>query len=230
MCGSGPGETACPHFSTRPSYIDIIEVATGTRSVWRGGTSNAFTVASLSWTAHGRQLVYLGQSCAHFQPNSEVCAAGVRTAQVRALNPAARGGRLDSGPLLLSQSAWLPYIVQAQISPDGTTITAVVLSGRKTTSHGASDLLPPNLSVIQVSTASGRPLRVLYQRYLGRITRMNSGPDVLQLSQDTAGQHWMLSGGLCGGLHCQGAFNGWLHNGLLVPLAPVSGREADEAW
>ena len=72
VCGNGPGEPACPHFSTRPSYIDIIETATGTRSVWRGGTSNAFTVASLSWTADGRQLVYLGQSCAHFQPNSEV--------------------------------------------------------------------------------------------------------------------------------------------------------------
>ena len=191
----------CPHFSTRPSYIDIIDVATGTRSVWRGGTSNAFTVASLSWTAHGRQLVYLGQSCAHFQPNSEVCAAGVRTAQVRALDPAARGGRLDSGPVLLNQSARLPYIVQAQISPDGTTITAVVLTGRKTTSHGLSDLLPPNLSVIQVSRASGQPLRVLYQRYLGRITDMNTGPDFLQLSQDSAGQHWMLSGGLCGSLH-----------------------------
>ena len=108
VCGSRPGETACPHFSTRPSYIDIIEVATGTRSVWRGGTSNAFTVASLSWTARGRQLVYLGQSCAHFQLDSEVCSAGVRTAQVRALNPAAGGGRLDSGPVLLRQSARLP--------------------------------------------------------------------------------------------------------------------------
>ena len=64
VCGSRPGKTACPHFSTRPSYIDIIEVATGTRSVWRGGTGPAFTVASLSWTARGRELVYLGQSCA----------------------------------------------------------------------------------------------------------------------------------------------------------------------
>ncbi len=108
VCGSGRGVPACPHFSTRPSYIDIIDVATGTRGVWRGGTSNAFTVASLSWTAHDRQLVYLGQSCAHFQPNSEVCAAGVRTAQVRALDPAIRGGRLDSGPVLLNQSARLP--------------------------------------------------------------------------------------------------------------------------
>jgi hypothetical protein len=230
VCGSRPGESACPHFSTRPSYIDIIQVATGTRGVWRGGTSNAFTVASLSWTAHGRQLVYLGQSCAHFQPNSEMCASGVRTAQVRALNPAAPGGRLDSGPVLLDQSAALPYIAQAQISPDGTTITAVVLTGRKISSHGLSDLLPPHLSVIQVSRASGQPLRVLYQRYLGRTTRMNTDPDVLQLSQDSAGQHWMLSGGLCGGLHCQGAFNGWLRDGLLVPLPPVTGREADEAW
>ena len=103
----------------------------------------------------------------------------------------------------------------------------MVLTGRKT---GPRNLLPPNLSVIQVSRASGQPLRVLYQRYLGRITRMNSGPDVLQLSQDSAGQYWMLSGGLCGGLHCQGAFNGWLRGGSLVPLSPVSGREADEAW
>ena len=26
------------HFSTHPDYIDIIDVATGARSVWRGGT------------------------------------------------------------------------------------------------------------------------------------------------------------------------------------------------
>lgn len=228
VCGSGPGEPACPHFRIRPNYIDVIDVATGTRSVWRGGTGEDFTVASLSWTAHGRQLVYLGQTCAHFQPYSPVC-PGARIAQVRALNPVARGGRLDGGPVLLNQSAGLPYIVQAQISPDGTTITAVVLSGGKTSSQGSIDL-PPNLAVIQVSTASRQLVRVLYQRYLGRTTRTNAEPNVLQLSQDSAGQHWMLSGGLCGGVPCQGAFNGWLRDGQLVPLPPVTGREVNEAW
>lgn len=231
VCGTGPGESQCPHFRAHPGYIAVIDVATGARSVWRGGTGSAFTVASLSWATGGRQLVYLGQTCAHFQLNTEVCTHGVRTAELRALDPAARGGRLDSGPVLLRQSARFPYIVQAQISPDGATITVVMLTGKRTPPHGLIDLVPPNLSVIQVSRASGQPLRVLYQRHLGSITGMNNGPDVLQLSQDSAGQHWMLSGGgLCGGHHCQGKFNGWLRGGRLVPLPPVNGAEVDEAW
>ncbi len=130
------------------------------------------------------------------QLNSEVCARGVRTAEVRALNPAAGGGRLDSGPVLLRQSARYPYIAQAEISPDGTTITAVVLSGRRYSAHGFADMTPEDLSVIQVSRSSGQPLRVLYQRNLGRTTDINTGPDFLQLSQDGAGKHWMLNGGL----------------------------------
>ena len=175
---------------------------TGTRSVWRGGTGPAFSVASLSWTADGRQLVYLGQSCRSLQLDSEVCAHGGRTAEVRALNPAAGGGRLDSGPVLLRQSARYPYIAQAQISPDGTTITAVVLTGRMSSSHQVPDMAPEDLSVIQVSRSSRQPLRVLYQRNLGRTTEINTGPDFLQLSQDGSGQHWMLNGGLpAPGLH-----------------------------
>jgi len=83
--------------------------------------------------------------------------------------------------------------------------------------------------VIQVSRATGQPLRVLYQRNLGRTTDINTGPDFLQLSQDSAGQHWMLNGGLCAG-HCTDGFNGWLRDGRLVPLPPVTGREVNEAW
>jgi hypothetical protein len=225
-CG-GPGERPCP--APRPDYIGIIDAGTGTRSVWRGGTGPVFSVASLSWTADGRQLVYLGQSCRRQQLDSEVCAHGGRTAEVRALNPAAGGGRLDSGPVLLRQSARYPYIAQAQISPDGTTITAAVLTGRMSSSHGVGDMVPPDLSVIQVSRATGQPLRLLYQRNLGPTTVINTGPDFLQLSQDSAGRHWMLNGGLCAG-HCTDGFNGWLRNGQLVPLSPVNGREVDQAW
>lgn len=225
-CG-GPGQRPCP--AARPDYIDIINAGTGTRSEWRGGTVPAFSVASLSWAADGRQLVYLGQSCHHLQLNSEACARGSRTAEVRALNPVAGGGRLDSGPVLLRQSVRYPYIAQAQITPDGTTITAVVLTGRMSSAHGVSDLVPPHLSVIQVSRAAGQPLRVLYQRNLGRTTDINTGPDFLQLSQDSAGQHWMLNAGLCVG-HCTDGFNGWLRNGELVPLVPLNGREVGQAW
>jgi hypothetical protein len=225
-CG-GPGQQPCP--APGPDYIAIIDAGTGTRNVWRGGTGPAFSVASLSWTADGRQLVYLGQSCRRLQINSEACAQGGRTAEVRALNPAGGGGRLDSGPVLLRQSARYPYIAQAQITPDGTTITAVVLTGRMSSAHGVSDMVPPHLSVIQVSRATGQLLRVLYQRNLGRSSDVNNGPDFLQLSQDGAGQHWMLNGGLCVG-HCTDGFNGWLRDGALVPLVPLNGRELSQAW
>ncbi len=59
--------------------------------------------------------------------------------------------------------------------------------------------------MIQVSRSSGQLLRVLYQRKLGRTTDINTGPDFLQLSQDSAGQHWLLNGGL-------------------LPVGPVHGR------
>ncbi len=227
-CG-GTGQRPCP--APHPDYIDIIDAGTGTRSVWRGGTVPAFSVASLSWSADGQQLVYLGQSCRHLQVNSEACVYGGRTAEVRALNPAAGGGRLNSGPVLLRQSARYPYIAQAEISPDGTTITAVVLTGRMTSTHGARDTVPPDLSVIQVSRSSGQLLRVLYQRNLGRTPVINTGPDFLQLSQDGPGQHWLLNGGLaCAAGRCTAGFNGWLRDGGLVPLPPVTGREVDEAW
>ena len=227
-CGS-TGQQPCP--GPHPDYIDIIDAGTGARSVWRGGTGPAFSVASLSWTAGGRQLVYLGQSCYSLKLNSEVCAHGGRTAEVRALNPAAGGGRLDSGPVLLRQSARYPYIAQAEISPDGTTITAVVLTGRITSAHGIRAVAPPDLSVIQVSRSSRQPLRALYQRNLGLVADINTGPDFLQLSRDGSGQHWLLNGGLtCAAGRCTAGFNGWLRDGGLVPLPPVTGQEVNEAW
>jgi hypothetical protein len=39
----------------------------------------------------------------------------------------------------------------------------------------------------------------------------------------------MLNAGICSG-HCTGGFNGWIHDGRLVPLQPTDGRMADEAW
>jgi hypothetical protein len=215
---------------THPDYIDVITVSSGARSIWRGGTDPAFSVASLSWTAHSRQLVYLGQTCREFQLNSEVCRRGGRAAEVRALNPAAGGGRLGSGPVLLRQSARYPYLAQAEISPDGATITAVVLTGRMTSTNKVFDLVPPHLSVIQVSRSSGAPLRVLYQRNLGHTGDINQGPDFLQLSQDGAGQHWLLSGGLSCTGQCTAGFNGWLRDGGLVPLPPAADQELNEAW
>ena len=226
-CG-GAGQQSCPKITPQPDYIEVIDLKTGARSFWRGGNGTAYSVASLSWTAHG-QLVYLGQTCADQTLSSETCTQYGRTAAVRALNPAAGGGRLGIGPVLLRQSAQFPYIAQALISPDGRTITAVVLAGPVKGSRQISGMVPENLSVRRISAATGGTLQVLYQRRLGNTDEVNIGPDFLQLSQDSAGQHWMLNGGLCAG-HCTDGFNGWLNDGRLMPLPPVNGRDYNEAW
>lgn len=224
-CG---GAGSC-RIHAHPDHIDVIDVRSGARSVWRGGTGQGFSVASLSWTAYGRQLVYLGQTCGRSMGDSETCSVGGRTAEVRALNPATHGGRLDSGRVFFRQSARYPYIAQAQVSPDGSTITAIVLSGRVKGTRAVSGFVPSNLTVIQVSPTTGQLLRLLYQRNLGATTEITNGPDFLQLSQDGPGQHWMFSDGACA-THCTGTYNGWLRDGQLVPLPPVNGEEVAEAW
>ena len=227
-CGS-PAHRACPH--PRSDYLLAINTSTGTRTVWWnqvGAPGPWFSVDSLSWTSDDRELVVLGEWC-RTAASPETCPRGSRTAEVRALNPASHGGWVDSGRLLLRQSARFPYPVQALISPDGATITAVVLRGRVVGSSQISGSIPEDLSVVRVSVATGQPVAVLYQRRLGDTSEVNGAPDFLALSQDASGQHFMLNIGLCAG-HCTDGANGWIHDGRLVPLRPADGREADQAW
>jgi hypothetical protein len=207
--------------------IAVIHAATGVKTMWRGTGSlgRAFSVASLSWTGDGRQLVFLGQWCRQPLPDtSEVCLQGPRTAEVRTLDPSSGGGTLDSGQLLLAQSPQFPYIAQALISPDGSTVTAALLTGPVKTAGPISDGTPEVVSVEQISLATGKQLRVLYRRDMGRTTSMNTVPDFVALYADGAAQHWMLNVGVGAG------FNGWIGNGRLVPLQPADGRLAGEAW
>jgi hypothetical protein len=213
--------------------ITVLHAATGVKTVWRGGASGlgrTFGVANLSWTGDGRRLVFLGRSCEQAGPgDSETCLSGPRTAEVRTLDPSSGGGTLDSGQLLLAQSARFPYIAQALISPDGLTITAVVLTGPVFGTRQIGGAVPDYLKVAQISVATGRELAVLYRRTLGPTDATNTVPDFLALSQDGAGQHWLLNGGICSS-HCQGGFNGWVDNGRLIPVQPADGRIASEAW
>jgi hypothetical protein len=226
-CG-GPGKRACPR--SRSDYIMAIDVSTGARTVWRneaGAPSPWFSVDSLSWTTRG-ELVFLGQWCRQsFGP--EQCGSSLRTAEVRALNPASGGGRVDSGRLLLIRTARVAYPLQALISPDGATITAVMVQGRMVANRHISDMVPPDMYVARISAIDGQPLTVLYHRRLGNVSEVNYAPDFLALSQDASGQHFMLNIGLCAG-HCTDGANGWIHDGRLVPLTPVNGREGDQAW
>jgi hypothetical protein len=219
--------------------IAVIRTSTGAMSIWQGGMralGRSFKVANLSWTSSGRELVVLGQWCGvHAAFDHEICIGpknrpGARAAEVWAVNPASRGGQLDSGRLLLRQSARYPYIAQALISPDGSTITAVLMSGPvvKSKDQGPG-LAPDHLSVQQISVATGKQQAVLYQRRVGATSGMNEVPDFLALVADGAGTHLMLNGGICSGM-CQSGFNGWIHGGRLIPLQPSDGRETGETW
>ncbi len=205
--------------------------------MFRGGLKALgphFSVGNLSWADGGRELVFLGQWChVDMSMGSESCgtgkAGGDRVAGVRTLNPASGGGRLGSGRLLLRQSARYPYIAQAVISPDGSTLTTLVLRGPGVGTRQISGGVPDNMTVEQISVATGRRLGVLYRRHLGPTSEVNGVPGFLALIPDGTGQHWIINGGICVG-NCSSGFNDWIDHRRLVPLRPADGRLAAEAW
>jgi hypothetical protein len=229
------GQTYGP---ARADQLIVVHTVTGAQSIWRGGSSapgyRYFRVASLSWSSNGRELAVLGQWCrVASNPGGEGCPRWQRQAQVRAIDPAGRsGGSVLSGRLLLAQSPQIPFLAQALISPDGSVITALVLRNRVIGNSQIGGIFPHNLSVEQISVATERQLRVLYQRNLGDTSEV-SGPmaDPLALIADATGRNLILNGGICN-LHCSNEFNGWLDGGRLVPLRPAgfAHREAAEAW
>lgn len=80
------------------------------------------------------------------------------------------------------------------------------------------------LSVDRISAVQGhfgQVQAVLYQRRLTDTADPGTVPDFIALSQDATGQHVLISGP---------GFNGWIHHGRLVPLAPANRQQADQAW
>ena len=221
----------------RSDQLVVINTATGAQSTWRGGSPapgyRFFRVASLSWTGDSRELAVLGEWCkVDSDAGGEGCPRWERVAQLRAINPAGPGGGSVLAGRLLLRQAPRTYLAQALVSPDGSVITAMVLRGKIRGNPDISGMYPQLMSVERIATATGRTLGVLYRRDLGD-TSSSSGPmsDPLTLIADAAGQGLILDGGICN-LHCSNEFNGWLHNGTLVPLRPAgfAHRESAEAW
>jgi hypothetical protein len=215
-----PARQPCPQ-QAGPDYVLAINLATGHRTVWRWAGSlvvHSFAVESLSWTSDNRALALLGQWCTRGRTN-ETCAREGRLAEVMKLHPAAGGGDIDQHGVLY-QSGPLPEIVQAQISPDGRSVIAVVLRGQVPGyGHVRRYLSVERISVVPGS--EGQVLAVLYQRRLTDTFDPGRLPEFIALSQDATGQHLLLSGP---------GFDGWIHDGRLVPLPPGNGREVDQAW
>jgi hypothetical protein len=217
LCGHGQ---LCPH-QVHPDYVLAIKLATGARTVWRwpgNPVVHSFAVESLSWTSDDRTLALMGQWCESARTN-QTCLHRDRLQEVEALHPASGGGELG-GPGIVYTAGPRSEIVQAQISPDGRMVTAVVLYGRPP----AYGHVRRYLSVDYISVVSGHRNQVqavLYRRRLSDTFDPGRVPQFIALSQDPTGQHLLVSGA---------GFNGWIQGGRLVPLTPDSGGEADEAW
>jgi hypothetical protein len=221
------------HALAPPDRLIVIDTATGARTEWRGGTrgqARTFSVASLSWTGDGQRLAVAGQWCPASPGSSSRTSVYCqddwqhRVAEVWLVRPAAGGGLLSRGTLLLRQSAHYPYLAQAVISPDGRTLTAMVLTG-----PDGGGPMPSNLTIQQIAVPGGRPLGVLYRRHLNMGTTFETtvGPDPLSLTRESTGEHWIVIAGVIP------AANGWLYRGRLVPLAGIGNASTGpgvEAW
>jgi hypothetical protein len=184
---------ASPSSATSDGIL-VIDTRTGAHAVWHGGLDRpgaAFAVLGLSWTSDGRSLTFLAQWCSRPQrglssTHSDVCGGTARSAQVRELDTTSAGGSLSSARLLLAQSARYPYIARALISPDGTSLTAILLSGPVPPGKGLGPSAPERLSVVRISVATGTVTATLFQ-----------GADPVSawstLTADSSGRYLMLT-------------------------------------
>jgi hypothetical protein len=209
-----PGPSGKLYTNTVPEGIFVINTATGSRVLWhsgpyRPGTNQYADASEISFTRNGSELVVLELRCPRGRYRSN-CIAYVES-QVRAYSPAARGGSLEAGRILLDQSD-RKSLTAAFISPDGSALNAVLTPCPR---RGTCTLL-----VVRISVATRKVLRVLYRTRAG--TASNGVPFGL-FSSDPSGRYFLL---VAGG---KGQNNGWIDHGKLVPLYP-NGLIDYEVW
>jgi hypothetical protein len=218
---SRPGPSGMLYPNTVPEGIFVINTATGARAFWHSGpyVPGAVQYAGaqdISFTRDGGELV-LNEARCHRNRYESDC-PGHDDTQVRAYAPAAGGGSLERGRVLLTDSVLKPAgtsLSHAVISPDGRSLTTVLLTCPK---RGTC-----TLSVVQMSVATGRVLRQLYLTHTGTAFQ-----DVFDrtFSTDPSGRYLILDAGAG-----KERVNGWIDHGRLVPLVPADGNDAgNEAW
>jgi hypothetical protein len=204
--------------SAAPGII-VINASTGAHAVWQGTPSRPGTVrlsvGSMSLTRDGRELVFLTSPRCIRGKNAPPCKV-TGGEEVRALVPAAGGGRVSSSRVLLRQGRIMrlsaDYINAAVVSADSSTLTlAIVGSGPR--------LRSGSVSVAQYSAATGKRLRVVFLMHTGNDFSYRC------FSSDPSGRHFILDAG-----PTSGAVNGWIDHGRLVRLKPAGDNVDFEVW
>jgi hypothetical protein len=203
-----------------PEGIFVINTVTGARVLWHTGyvpgAVQYGSAADISLTGDGRDLVVLGARC--HRSLTLINCNGHATMQVRAYSPAAGGGSLQDGRVLLQDSAVSPpgsSLSDAVITPGGTSLTTALTDCPP---HGPCTL---TVARFPVGTTGGE--HVLYQvqsgsRFEGIFFRF--------FAADPSGRYVILDAGAG-----SKRLNGWIDHGRLVPLAPANGNIPEyEAW
>ena len=193
--------------------IFVINTRTGSRTLWHPGpyVPGAIQYANapdLSFTADGRDLVVLEARC--HRGRYLVYCNGRADMQVRSYSPAAGGGSLEGGRVLLEGATLEPhgtFLSDGFITPDGSAVNAVLTNCPP---HGAC-----TLTVARIPVGGGQP-HVLYRvqtgtRYQGIFNRF--------FSSDPSGRYLILDAGAG-----NARVNGWIDHGRLVPLTPRDGN------
>ncbi len=200
---SGPFYT-----NTVSEGIFVMNTKTGHRALWRTGPyvrgAIQFAYASsMSFTADGKELVVQESRC--HRTLHQVNCNGQSEEQVRAYSPAANGGSLEQGQVLVNRKS----LNNAFISPDGATLDEELVSCPK---HGTC-----TLTVERLPLRNRHPV-VLYQTHTG--TAFEGIFDRF-MAVDPSGRFIIIDAS-------EGAknvrVNGWIRNGHLVLLTPSNGN------
>lgn len=214
--GHGPVYT-----NSVPAGIFVINTQTGRRVLWRSGRTIPGAVqfangTDLSFTRDGSELVVLESRC-HRHGSRSDC-NGSQDVQVRAYSPAARGGSLEAGRVLLRPSTLRPRgttLFDAFVTPDGSALTAL------TNNCPRRGLCTQTVARIPVTGAGA--VQVLYRVRAGTAFKGVLGGF---FSTDPTARYLILDSQVG-----NGRVNGWISHGRLRLLKPASGNDVGyEAW
>jgi hypothetical protein len=193
-----------------PADVYVINTRTGARAVWHAAQpvpgKTVYYPEDVSLTADGRDLAFLTRpQCFPGKTGPNCTVHGGQ--QVRVAVPAASGGQLNNTHVLVPLYSIVRLsaagVLDAVISPDGSTLTMVIggnLAGRP---------LPDSVSVVQIPTSGKVRLRTVYRMVTG------NGYSYVFFSADASGRHFLLGAG-----DGNGPVNGWINHGRLIPLPP----------
>lgn len=195
------------------SSIVVIKAKTGSRARWQGrdlAGGVRFSGGDLSFADGGTVLAVFGRaSC---RKGDASCKSPGE--EMLALSPAARGGRLAAGRVVFRQGqVGRPsdtFINDAYLSADGSKVTLSLLG----------DGPPPDsVSVVQLSAATGRPVRTLFKLITG------NGFSYQFVTTDPSGQYVLFNAG-----PTSGTVFGWIDHGKLAKLKPAGSNIVTGAW